>query len=198
MIIMTPLDIPKIEPNNWDEWWSVWNTYSGIAVKERANLNNAEGLWKGMDLETHSPYKFPTVYSVPKAPATPVTDDIVNQIKNHIPIDPIVVRVIENLDVVPAHSDNGAPVNEIRCMLWNTYQDPVWEFTYLGEKRKLILPESTNTFFYKDHPMKHGSIFKKEYTKGVMVVYGILKPALRDLVIDSANKFKDNCCIVHV
>lgn len=196
---MTPLDIPKIEPNNWNEWWSVWNTYSGMAVKQQKNQNNTVGTWRGMDLETNSLFKMPTVYSVPRAPATSVTDDIIRQIKTYIPIEPIVVRVIENLDIVPAHADNTVTVNELRCMFWNTYQEPVWEFDYLGEKRKLILPESTNTFFYKDYPMTHGSIFKKGYSKGVMVIYGILKSKkLADLVVHSADKFKDNSWVVHV
>jgi hypothetical protein len=196
MILMTPLSVPKIQPNNWDEWWSVWNTYSGTATKQQKNQNDAVGSWKGMDLETNSLFKMPTVYSVPKAPSTPVTDDIIRQIKAYIPVEPIVVRVIENLDVVPAHTDNSVPVTEIRCMLWNNYQEPVWEFNYLGEKRKLLLPESTNTFFYKDCPLTHSSIFKKEFTKGVMVIYGIWKPALRDLVINSAEEFKEVSWVV--
>ena len=196
MILMTPLAIPKIEPNNWGQWWEVWNTYSGLVTKENKNHNDAVGSWRGMNLYTNSIIKGTTIYSAPTAPKCPVTDDIVNQIRQRIPIVPVVVRVIENLDNVLAHSDHAAPKDELRCLLWNTYTDPVWEFKHLGEARPLILPETTNSFYYKDYPMTHSSKYVSGCSKGILLVYGIVKPEFNKFIDDSATVFKDHAWVL--
>ena len=33
MIIATPLDIPKLEPDDWATFWDLWNTHSGPLIK---------------------------------------------------------------------------------------------------------------------------------------------------------------------
>jgi len=193
---MTPLAIPKIEPNNWDQWWEVWNTHSGIVTKEKTNHNNEVRKWRGMNLYTNSIVKGNITYSAPTAPKCPVTDDIVNQIKKNIPIVPIVVRVIENLETIPTHSDHAEPTDEIRCMLWNNYPKPVWNFKYFNDTKTLVLPESTNSFYYKDYPMTHSSKYSLEFTKGILLVYGFFKPEFKKFIEDSASTFKDHAWIL--
>jgi hypothetical protein len=196
MILMTPLAIPRIEPKDWDEWWNVWNKYSGLVTKDNENHNNSVGSWRGMNLYTNSVLKNKTIYSAPTAPRCPLTDDIVNQIRNSIPIVPVVVRVIENLDTVPAHSDHAEPKDELRCMLWNTYTEPVWEFKYMGEQKALVLPDTTNSFYYKDYPMTHASKYIPGFSKGILIVYGIFKPEFTKFIENSSTTFKDYAWVV--
>ena len=191
MILMTPLAMPKIVPNNWDEWWDVWHKHSAVVTKTYKNHNDTQGLWKGLDLYNSTRYPITTIYSAPPAPKCAVIDDLVNQVRNSIPIIPTKIRVIENLDVVLPHSDHPYEKEELRSFLWNEYDEPVWEFEYKGIKKQLVLPESTNTWYYKDYPMTHSSIHKAGKSKGVLIVYGIQKPEFQEFVKDSADKFKD-------
>ena len=191
MILMTPLNIPKIVPNNWDEWWSVWNTNAKVISKARKNHNDTEGVWRGLDLYTSSIYKMPTVYTAPHAPSCPVIDDLINQIRKHIPIILIKVRVIENLDVVQSHTDHNYPKDELRSFLWNDYEEPVWIFNHNNIQKPLILPDNTNTWYYKDHPMKHSSIYTPNKSKGVLVIYGSPRTEFNEFVKNSAEIFKE-------
>jgi hypothetical protein len=38
-VLFTPLDIPKIVPNDWDQWWEVWNNKSDKLIKIHNNHN---------------------------------------------------------------------------------------------------------------------------------------------------------------
>jgi hypothetical protein len=37
MIIATPLDIPKLEPDNWTTFWDIWNTHADLLIKKYLN-----------------------------------------------------------------------------------------------------------------------------------------------------------------
>jgi hypothetical protein len=203
-ILYTPLNIPKIVPNDWDAWWQIWNEYAKPVIKAVNNHNDSEGLWKGLDLfESFSckmfesfGYNMETIYEAPKAPKAPVIDDLINQIRKNLPLIPLKVRVIENLDIVLPHSDHDYEKDELRSLLWNDYDEPVWELSLNGIKKKINLPETTNTWYYKDCPMAHGSIYKQGKSKGIMVIYGVQKDNFYNFLNLSAKKFIDEAWIV--
>ena len=192
MILMTPLNIPKIVPNNWDEWWSVWNTHAKVISKVLKNHNYTGGVWRGLDLYTSSVWnKDKEVYTAPHAPASPVIEDLINQIRKHIPIVLFKVRVIENLNIVHFHTDHNYPKDELRSFLWNDYKEPVWTFRHNNIQKSLILPDNTNTWYYKDYPVKHSSIYTPDKSKGVLVIYGSPRTEFDAFVKDSAETFKE-------
>jgi hypothetical protein len=184
---MTPLLMKKIEPNDWDEWWKIWNAHSDVVKKAYRNHNNTVGLWRGLDLYTRLDIK--TTYEAPHAPPSSVIDDLIGQIETSIPIILQKVRVIENLTEVPAHSDHAFFKDELRCFLWNNYTKPVWSFEHEGQTKELILPDDSNCWYYRDYPMKHASIYEPEHSKGVMAIYGIPKLAFEDFVQTSATHY---------
>ena len=187
---MTPLLVPKITPNNWDEWWDIWNKHSDLVTKAHQNHNDYTGQWRGLDIFTRLDIK--NIYSAPQAPESPVITDLIRQIETHIPIILTKVRVIENLEFIPAHSDHHYGKDEIRCFLWNNYEKPVWSFEYENESKQLVLPNDTNCFYYKDYPMKHSSIYERNFSKGIMAIYGIPKLAFRNFVESSSLYYKNH------
>lgn len=186
---MTPLYIKKIVPNDWDQWWKLWNQYAGVVQKTYNNHNNEIGVWKGLDLVTKVNIKL--IYTAPHAPSHPVIDDLVSQVNKHIPIILFKIRVIENLYEVPYHSDHNHPKDELRCFLWNNYTDSVWSFKYNNIIRKLQMPEDSNTFYYKDYPLQHSSIYCPNKGKGIMLIYGALKKEFSNLLSKSVNHYKN-------
>ena len=44
MILFTPLDIPKIQPNNWDEWWEFWNNEIRTIIADFKQHNFVDGI----------------------------------------------------------------------------------------------------------------------------------------------------------
>lgn len=195
MIIYVPLDIPKIEPNNWDEWWEVWHTHAFPIKKARSNHNDdpEESPWKGFDLyrKNDSVKRF-HVYDAVLAPQVPVVLNLVEQIKTHCIFDPWHIRVIENTIPVDSHSDyDMLGKYEFRSILWNTYQSPIWQFAYESETRDLVMPEDTNSFYYSDKPVKHSSVYSPNFSKGLLKVYGTLKPNAKEIIDRSLLKYKD-------
>lgn len=199
----TPLDIPKIEPKDWNKWKEVWDTHSAVIFKKEANHNNAYGLWRGLDIyrdpqmvpklraagltSVHEP-----VYNAPYHYQSPVVIDLAHQIISRMPMHIICIRVIENLDTVDPHSDEFHPTPSVRSILWSDYTEPIWHFD-LGEKSlQMTLPEDTNSFYYLDYPLKHGAIHRPGRSKGVIVIYGIpIKDKFREMIDRSYLKYKD-------
>lgn len=199
-LIYTPLDIPKIVPNNWDEWWEVWNNYSTSVTKTKQNHNpfNQSKLWKGFDLyRQNDVFKKYTLYETELAPQVSVILDLVEQVKKYCIFEPALIRVMENLITIPPHSDYKMPGHyEFRSILWNTYKTPIWQFTHDHETRDMHIPNDTNSFYYLDHPVQHASIYDSNYSKGLIVVYGPLVKNTTEIIDRSIKKYKDIAWIV--
>lgn len=192
MILYTPINIPKLEINDWPAWWNIWNNHTAFINKIATNHNTTtRDLLRGFDLfHEGNPIRY-SLYEAVMAPKCKVVDNLVEQIFEHVPIIPKLIRVMENTSVVGAHSDYSAPRDEFRAILWNTYDEPLWEFSYGNERRKLTLPDDTNSFYYKDYPLTHSAIHDPSKTKGLLLVYGPLKDNHTELIQDSVSKYKD-------
>lgn len=197
MILYTPINIPRLEINDWTAWWDVWNNNAQFINKIVNNHNSTtKNLLRGFDLLTVGNPRHYSLYDAVPAPKCNVVDNLVEQIHVHVPLVPKLIRVMENTGAVQAHSDYSSARDEFRAILWNTYDDPLWEFTYHTETRKLKLPEDTNSFYYKDYPLKHSAIHDSNKTKGLLLVYGPLKENHASLIQESATKYKDYAWII--
>ena len=200
MIIYTPLDIPRLQPNNWDEWWEVWNSHAEPMVKTRKNHNdyNIKVPWKGFDVyRVQDSLKHLHAYEAPLAPECPIILDLIEQVKRHCILRPALIRVIENIAPVNPHYDLPYPNKyEFRSVLWNTYQTPIWNFTYNNETRDMIMPEDTNSFYYLDNPVKHASIHNPSFSKGLLLVYGSPIATINEIVNRSVEKYKEVAWVV--
>jgi hypothetical protein len=193
MIITTPLDLPLVQPNDWESWWNVWHGHKQLAVKTKKNHNTTQSNWLGLDL-----YKKPgtvTNYEAPLAPQEPVVVDLCEQVLSW-PIDITCIRVLENLEPIRLHSDHAFEYHSIRSMLWSDYPEHTWYLEHNDTKRNIRMPAETNTFYYLDGPVKHASRFKQGHTKGLLVVFGKFRDSMIDLVQSSAIKYKDYAWII--
>jgi hypothetical protein len=186
MIITTPLDLPKVAPNDWAAWWDVWNKNKEVMIKVKQNHNATQSNWYGLDL--YKRLGMITNYNAPISPAEPVVKDLCDQVLAW-PMDIDCIRVIENLEYIRLHSDHSFNYHSVRSLLWSDYPKHPWYLEYQGEKRNIKTPEETNTFYYLDGPVKHASRYISGHTKGLLVVFGKFKQEMIDLVDTSAEKY---------
>ena len=198
-VLLTPLDIPKIVPNDWEQWWHVWNTNTVNLTKKHKTHNSgygADNVWKGITL-----YKNPNstmTYDCPDLSDTPIAKNISEQVLDNLPCSIMCIRVIENLHSIDFHTDHSVPKQQIRSILWSTYSGSVWDFRLKDEVRNFTLPDDTNTFFYIDKPLEHAAIYDGTKSKGLLWIYGN-RPYdnnLQTLAEDSANKFKQHSWVI--
>lgn len=187
-VLFCPLDIPRIVPQDWDEWWHTWES-SKVMPKVNPNHNPVAVDWLGLDLFVRPGYT--TQYEAPVAEQNPTIVDLCKQVFDTMNFRISRIRVIENLVPVLAHTDNSLPTGNIRSFLWNTYEEPVWRFANSKESHKLIMPEETNSFFYLDGVITHEAIYDKNYSKGVLAVYGAPDTHFRSMVERSYKKYAD-------
>jgi hypothetical protein len=193
MILYTPLDIPKIVPNDWEAWWKVWETRDFL-VKTTPNHNYDELAhlnWKGVDLYQR-PGAMP-VYQSPQVEKSPVVDDLVQQVFDAYKVEIDSIRVIENQRKINFHSDNTFPSPQIRSVLWSTYKNPLWKLKYHNEERQMKLPESTNSFYFFDYPLEHEAEYEEDESKGLLVVYSrkFYQSHILNLAKQSSEKYKE-------
>jgi hypothetical protein len=168
-ILFCPLNIPRIEPKDWDEWWDTW-AKSKIMPKVNKNHNKVALDWLGLDLYANK--DFQTQYEAPLAEQNPTVVDLCKQVTELMNFHITRIRVIENLVPILPHTDNSKNMPNVRSFLWNTYPMPVWTFRDKHETRQLIMPEDSNSFYYLDGAITHESIYDARYSKGVLAVYG--------------------------
>ena len=188
MIITTPLDLPRVKPNDWTAWWEIWRANNAVMEKVKKNHNATQSKWLGLDL-----YKKPnmiTNYGAPMAPDEPVIKDMVEQVMSW-DMDIDCIRVIENLEYIRLHSDHSFHYHSVRSLLWSDYSRHPWYLEYNQEKRNIKMPRETNTFYYLDGPVKHASRYEEGRTKGLLVVFGKFRKGMEQLIETSAEKYKD-------
>jgi hypothetical protein len=48
--ISTPIIFPRIVPNDWEEWNTIWNKYKKFSPKVKSSGNVGSVLWVGFDI----------------------------------------------------------------------------------------------------------------------------------------------------
>ncbi len=196
MIIATPLDIPKIEPDNWDVFLSIWNTQAKDLIKVKMNNGSpvpvgTQSTWTGLDI-----FKSDNGYDVSwQAPFYDISTELPNMFNNikKLPFAIERVRIIQSVRSIPAHSDDNTDRWNIRAMFHYTDPEPQWFFTRPGDRSEkffLKMPSDTNWFAYNDGHCWHGSKYNEQHQKLLIQIY-LLDGSISALLNTSINKYKD-------
>jgi hypothetical protein len=180
MIVFTPIDLPKIEPDNWDVFWDIWNKHSASLIKTKMNTTmsltpvGASGLWIGLDIVKKTPVVEPTW----RAPFFDIKDslpNLYNTLNTSIP-DAKLIRLVQSQISFAAHTDDNKQVWPLRAYFYYTSENPQWYFTKPndigGERIYARLPSDTNWFAYNDHDCWHGTDFDPVNKKILLQVFG--------------------------
>lgn len=211
MIIATPLDLPNLEPDNWEVFWQLWKENAAPLVKRSMNTDysivpvNDSTLWIGMDIfkkEFRSKIDNRALDTTHwDAQYVDISSLLPNFYKSleSLPINNIFrVRLISNLKPIPAHTDDNSDKWSIRYFLYNENTQPVWYFTPPGVENKnnksyFSLPEETNWVAYNDKHCWHGSDYDHTNKKILMQVYYFDYPDQEnEIIYSSIEKFKNN------
>jgi hypothetical protein len=125
-----PLDIPRIEPDDWDLFWKLWNEKNADIT--RANPQESQ-YWKGLCCWLN-----PTIDHTKFNYSNTVVDDwsqhfprMFEQIKNCLPFFSLEKIVLwSNVNTVNPHFDPDAVIypwpDSLRIMLWDTNDRPTF------------------------------------------------------------------------
>lgn len=125
-----PLDIPRIEPDNWDLFWQLWNEKSGVIGRA---AKQEDQMWKGLTIWTR-----PNVDTTKFNYAAENYDDwtihfpqMFQQIKNCVPwIELEKVVLWSNVNAIQPHFDPDYVIfpwpDSLRIMLWDTNETPTF------------------------------------------------------------------------
>jgi len=199
MIIATPLDIPRIEPDDWSVFWDVWNTHSGPLTKNFRNngsevdVSTAPKVWNGLDLYD----KFPqgSAWQAPVIDAEHLFPKMFKTIFDLNLPSLYRVRLISSLMPVGAHSDDSADRWSIRAFMHYPSTEQQWYFTKPnnrdGERTYLRMPNDTNWFTYNDKNTWHGTDYDSSKPKILLQLYSKYVVTDDDLIQRSFSKYKD-------
>jgi hypothetical protein len=197
MIVYTPLDLPKIEPDDWDVFWEIWNQYSGNLTKVISNGDHSDAavgrndIWQGLDI-----YKDPLSLNGWRAPFYDIKEKL-PKLYNTITSLPIgnirQVRLVSSKVEVCPHSDDVKDKWVARAYFHYTSPKEQWYFTRPddrhGTRTYITRPSETNWFAYNDKHCCHATDYDVRYPKILLQVFASSIP--NELVDTSIKKYKD-------
>lgn len=197
MIIFTPVDLPIIEPDDWDKFWEIWNAHSSRMKKINASHDAStadigrDDLWIGLDifkrydipLSWVAPY-FDIKYALPKLYAQILNTGLAVH----------TVRLIQSQKPFFSHTDEDKDKWEIRAFFHHPSEVQQWYFTKPfdvdGERTYINMPKSTNWFMYNDKHAWHGTDFTEDKKKILLQFFAFRTPAFDELLSKSINAYK--------
>lgn len=188
------LDIPKIEPDNWNLWWELWNLNKKPVKKIEQNHNKSFVEWEGFEIfrkDTVEPTTlydfyyfnlekyFPKMFlSISKLPLT---------VKN-------IIAVSSKNFVLPHTDFNKKNFYSIRCMLFNNNLNSTFYYYKNYKKVYQELPNTSNTWIYNDSIYPHGTDFNSKFFKILLIISGeIIEDKMSMLIEQSIRKYEHYC-----
>lgn len=200
--VSVPLIFPKVVPVNWDEWVNVWEKYKKVVPKIKTNHNTKQSYWLGFDIyvkdgidtDELTPYHCENVNCPELFPS--LFDNI-----DKLPLDIYYVRILQSFFRVDPHHDSlrtECHAHSIRTLLIDTNIKPNWYYILPNkEKVYLQLPEETNTWYYNDTVIKHGTDFTPGKYKQLIVYGGKIKEQkLFEMLNDGIARYKNLSILV--
>lgn len=200
MIIFTPVDLPKLEPDNWDKFWEVWNKHSDKLTKKRVNVDTSDAsvgsseIWKGLDI-----YKMVEGVTVWEAPYYNIENDFPKMHENILKLQETglkiyQVRLITSLLNVRAHTDDNLDRWAYRSYFHYTSPKSQWYFTKAGDpdgdRHYIELPDNNHWFAYNDKNCWHGTDYDPEHPKILAQLYCAAQTVATQLAQDNIEKYK--------
>jgi hypothetical protein len=213
-IMWLPLDIPKIEFDNYEEFLKIWDEQSHKVVRvkpdaaepwtkedhpwgEKSSWNVAQ--FNGLTLYRHPgiPWEDTTFAAQPYVGEIPMFERIVKQVFDYFPIHTMITIFIwESKMPIGPHRDRGAYwkcPTEFRVMLHDENEEPT---LYVADEFNddpvyIDLPEDTNSFCWSNGKCMHGSTFHGK-RKFILCIAGIQHSEKSDELFNrSIEKYKD-------
>lgn len=220
-IAYTPLDIPEVHPDSWQEFWEIWNAERDFLERRWSDRNNVGTKhWLGMEIweDTNSEKRaWAMPYSQRMRDANP---HMMSTIQEHMPFSKIgTVRLWRSVEEIWPHREGNPSLYlhpmEVRVMLADSNPVPTFYLTpvqnrlnadfesarYLAreEGNRLYMNPSkeNNSFVFNCETCYHGSDYDPNYAKILMVVNGVMDlDRYDDLMSRSIKKFADR--VIHV
>jgi len=197
MIVYTPLDLPKVEPDNWDIFWNIWNQHSGNLVKVTSNGAHSDSpvgrndVWRGLDIITDN--KSTATWTAPFYDIRQELPNLYSTLTT-LPIPGIQrIRLVSSLMQVDPHSDDKKDIWVARAYFHYTAPKEQWFFIkpgdFHGARSYITRPSETNWFAYNDLHCWHATDYSKEHPKILLQVYS--KSVPQELINASITKYKD-------
>jgi hypothetical protein len=174
-LVSAVLNIPRIEPDNWNIWWSWWAEHYSDVYKAKGNHNTGPGLnkWQGLDIyrtEDYDADKDP--YIAKYVDCQHIFPNMFANLKS-IPLKISHIRAVQSTQQFTPHRDHNKPATSLRVMLYDN--NPTDTFFYLLSNGKLkfqTFPKNSNTWIYYDHLVKHGTHYKVNHFKIILQIWG--------------------------
>ncbi len=201
MIIYTPLDLPKIEPDDWSIFWDIWNRYSAPLVKTSMNTPfsdapvGAKHVWQGLDI--YKKDAEPTRWQAPFYDIRDVLPNLYNTLAA-LNIDKLTrVRLLKSVIDIKSHTDDDLDRWSVRAFFYYPAEKQQWYFTKPGSqsnKKYITMPDDTNWFAYNDKHCWHGTDYDAANEKILLQLYyhGSTPSNLEILIEASKKKFTEH------
>ena len=193
--VSVPLIFPKVVPNNWEIWNSVWEQNKKFVTKTSQTKNSKQVYWVGFDIYVKQGIDAADImsYTCNNINCPELFPSLFDNL-DKLPIEVHVVRVVQSFSKVYAHHDYVARTeyNSIRSIIHDTNPTQTWWYEDSNtNKHYLKLPEDTNTWWYDDLKVKHATDFYLGYQKQLIIYQGLIKDSLESVLTDSIQKYSD-------
>jgi hypothetical protein len=190
--ISTPIIFPKIVPNDWDEWNKVWNKYKKFSPKIQSSKNSGSAQWIGFDIYVKDGVDATNIikYKCENINCPELFNSLFDNL-DKLPIDLQIVRVLQSISPVGGHHDfsSDSGTDSIRSILYDNNPKQTWWYeTEKNEKHYLRMPDDTNTWWYNDVKVKHGTDFIRGYGKQLIMYRGAPKDSEMKTLLDNSIK----------
>lgn len=195
MLIYTPVDLPKIEPDNWDIFWDIWNEHKDYLEKTKHNAKTSlvslgkNTVWTGLDI-----FKRKNIETAWQAPYYDIKDVLPNMYNFFESLDTFGIfriRLVQSNVNIISHTDDNIDKWHLRAYFHYTSKNQQWYFTKPndsnGERKYINLPNETNWFMYNDKFCWHGTDFDVNNKKILLQVYATKTP--HELLSNSVKKY---------
>ena len=198
MIIFTPADLPKIEPDNWDIFRDIWDKNADWLVKEKQSHTMSmspigqSNIWVGLDI--YKKYHGQTLWNAPYYDIRERLPIMFNAIES---ICPFIyrARVLQSKTNIIAHTDDNTDRWNIRALLYPPDAKSQWYFTRpndpMGERTYINMPDDTNWFVYNDKHAWHGTDYNPENKKILLQLFLFNSLTINELMEKSKTKYSE-------
>ena len=195
----TPIQLPKIEPDNWDIFWKIWNEEADFVHKtthphEKSRLTlNDKTCWRGMEIYDPTATKSNRsieLVSIDIRDRLPKMYESIQTLKTFF--KSLSLIFIESQYSIGSHTDKNIDKWMLRSFFYYPSPEPQWYFTRpddnKGERTYITLPQDTTWFAFNDSKAWHGTDYDEKYPKILIKAYGSLRD---DVLKDNLKRYED-------